>query len=130
MFAGWAQGFTSDGGDRDEATSSFQSTRSRWSTFSDHSILSVASSWSFLSALSFLSIGSAGSCLSIGSAGSVLSIGSAGSCLSIGSAGGFRSIGAAPELTRAPATVLAHAAIAVAALQAVRPAHHSRKSSP
>ncbi|MCU1358674.1 MAG: hypothetical protein JWM89_4092 [Acidimicrobiales bacterium] len=130
MFAGWAHGFTSDGGDRDEATRSFQSTRSRYATYSDHSILSVGSSWSFLSALSFLSIGSAGSVLSIGSAGSCLSIGSAGSCLSIGSAGGFRSIGASPEMTRATATVFAHAAIAVAALQALQLVHHSRKSFP
>jgi hypothetical protein len=53
------------------------------------------SRWSLWSEDSLLSIGSKGSILSIGSAGSILSVGSAGSFLSIFSIGSFSSIGSA-----------------------------------
>jgi hypothetical protein len=54
-----------------------------------------SSRWSVWSEDSLLSIGSNRSVLSIGSVGSCLSIGSVGSCLSIASVGSFASAGAA-----------------------------------
>jgi hypothetical protein len=68
---------------------------SRWSLWSEGSILCIGSKGSLLSIGadgSVLSIGSVGSVLSIGANGSVLSIDSVGSVLSVGSIGSAASL--------------------------------------